>query len=187
MVGAAEPAHVLDDGVLVADLDVAVAAGAVVALAGDAADQPGLVALFGQPAQAPAHARQAVELGHAQRPPCRAIQAKPAAIARFEALASRSAALAPGRLTAGEADQSASVAISVPRSQASDCQSAALPRRVGDQVGGGEGEPDRAAAPEQVLGVGRGLVVAEQPQRRRRRRDRGAARAAGRRRSCCGW
>ena len=41
-----------------ADLDVAVAAGAAVELAGDAADQPGLVALFGQAAQAPADARQ---------------------------------------------------------------------------------------------------------------------------------
>src|SRR6202012_3266266 len=39
VVGAAEPAHELDDGVLVADLDVAMATGAAVELAGDAADQ----------------------------------------------------------------------------------------------------------------------------------------------------
>ena len=103
------------------------------------------------------------------------IQAKPAAIARLAALASRSAAFAPGRLTAGEADQSASVAISVPRSQASDCQSAARAAAVGDRVGGGEGQPDRPAAAEQVLGVRRGLVVAEHPQGRGRGRDRGAA------------
>ena len=49
MVGAAEPVDELDDRVLVADLDVAVAAGAAVELARDPADQPGLVALFGDP------------------------------------------------------------------------------------------------------------------------------------------
>src|SRR5882724_3303972 len=38
MVGAAEPPHVLDDRVLLADRDVAVTAGAVVELAGDTAD-----------------------------------------------------------------------------------------------------------------------------------------------------
>ena len=51
------------------------------------------------------------------------------AIATLATPAICSPSFAPGRLTAGEADQSASVAISVPRSQASDCQSAALPRR----------------------------------------------------------
>ena len=36
-------------------------------------------------------------------------------------------------------------------------------------MGRGEGEPDRAAAAEQVRGVGRGLVVAEDPEGRLRR------------------
>ena len=61
VVGAAEPAHVLDDRVLVADLDVTVAAGAAVELARDPADQPGLVALFGDALEAPADARLAIE------------------------------------------------------------------------------------------------------------------------------
>src|SRR5215210_8784042 len=39
---------------------------------------------------------------------------------------------------------------------------------VGDRVRGGEGEPDRRAAPEEVDGVGRRLVVADGPQRRLR-------------------
>ena len=39
-------------------------------------------------------------------------------------------------------------------------------------MGGGEGEPDRAAAAEEMGGVGGRLVVAEHPQRRRGRRDR---------------
>src|SRR5690349_14429062 len=62
--GAAEAEDVLDDDVLAADLDLAVAGGAAVELARDAADQPGLVALFGDPAQAPAFVWQAGEVGH---------------------------------------------------------------------------------------------------------------------------
>jgi hypothetical protein len=62
MIGTAEPADELDDRVLVADLDVAVAAGAAIELAGDAADEPGLVALFGGSFEAPPHTRQSVEL-----------------------------------------------------------------------------------------------------------------------------
>src|SRR4051794_22565824 len=62
--GAAEAEHILDDDVIAADLDFAVAGRAAVELAGDGADQPGLVALFGRATQAPAFVRQAVEAGH---------------------------------------------------------------------------------------------------------------------------
>jgi hypothetical protein len=96
-------------------------------------------------------------------------QAKPAAIPTFARPARRSPSFAPGLLMAGDSAQSASVAISVPRNQASAHQS----RR--DRMGGGEGEPDRGAAPEQVGGVGRGLVVAEDLQRRLGRRERAGA------------
>src|SRR4051794_4869006 len=150
VVCAAEAADELDDSVLLADGDLTVAAGAAVELAGDAADQVDLVALFVDAGEAPANARLSLELAHRRL----AIQAKPAAMARLAAPASCSPSVAPGRLTAGgagpggaggascspsfapgrltagEADQRASVAISVPRSQASACQSAALPRRA---------------------------------------------------------
>src|SRR5215213_521395 len=56
VLGSTGAVHVLDDRVLGADLDLAVAAGTAVELAGDAADQPRLVALVGQSAQAPADA-----------------------------------------------------------------------------------------------------------------------------------
>jgi hypothetical protein len=42
-------------------------------------------------------------------------------------------------------------------------------------MGDGEGEPDRPAAAEEMLGVGPRLVVAEHSQGRGRRHDRGAA------------
>ena len=63
VLGAAEAQHVLDDGVLGADLDVAVATGAAVELLRDAADQPGLVAFVVVAAQAPALAGQPGVLG----------------------------------------------------------------------------------------------------------------------------
>ena len=168
-----------------ADLDVAVAAGAAVELARDAADQPGLVALFGEAAQAPALARAAPR----GRPSATRLesQAKPAAIARLATPARRRPSLAPGRLTAGDSAQSASVAISVPRSQASAHQSRCSPRALGDRVGGGEGEPDRAAALEEVRGVGGGLARGRAPSASPRGRAIAPCRAPGRRRSCCGW
>src|SRR3954471_5463542 len=66
--GAAEAEDVLDDHVLAADLDLAVTGGAAVELARDAADQPRLVALFGDAAQAPAFIRQSREAGHGLLP-----------------------------------------------------------------------------------------------------------------------
>src|SRR5215213_11968145 len=92
VVCAAEPADELDDGVLLADRDLAMAAGAAVELAGDAADQVDLVALFVDPGEAPADARLSLELVH----PRLDIQAKPAAIATLAALASCSPSFAPG-------------------------------------------------------------------------------------------
>jgi hypothetical protein len=55
--GTAEAKDVLDDDVLAAYLDLAMAGGAAVELAGDAPDHPGLVPLFGEPAEAPAFVR----------------------------------------------------------------------------------------------------------------------------------
>src|SRR5680860_1416398 len=121
--GPAQPQHVLDDRVLAADRDVAVAAGAAVQLLTEAADQPELVAFVVVTAQAPALAGQPGVRAHRLES-----QAKPAAIARFPTPASRRPSFAPGRLTAGDSDQSASVAISVPRSQASAHQSRCSPR-----------------------------------------------------------
>src|SRR3954467_8945255 len=135
VVCAAEAADELDDGVLLPDRDLAVATGAAVELAGDAADQVDLVALFVDAGEAPANARLSLELAHRRL----AIQAKPAAMARLAAPASCSPSFAPGRLTAGEADQRASVAISVPRSQASACPSAGLPRCAAPTAAGGNG------------------------------------------------
>src|SRR5262245_37899198 len=56
---ATQAKDVLDDDVLAADLDLAVTGGAAVELARDAPDQPGLVALVGQAAHAPAFVGQA--------------------------------------------------------------------------------------------------------------------------------
>src|SRR6478735_10524125 len=66
--GAAEAEDVLDDDVLAADLDLTVTGRAAVELARDAADQPGLIALFGDAAQAPAFVRQPREVGHGLLP-----------------------------------------------------------------------------------------------------------------------
>ena len=90
-------------------------------------------------------------------------------------------------LEAGERDQTMSVASSVPRSQASAHQSSAsvaARRRPAwaaakvSQIG-----PQRRKS---SLGVGGGLVVAEDAQRRVGRQQGARCRARGRRRSCCG-
>jgi hypothetical protein len=64
VLGAAETVDVLDDRVLVAELDVTVAAGAAVQLPRDPTDQPSLVTLFGDPLEAPSHTRLSVKLPH---------------------------------------------------------------------------------------------------------------------------
>src|SRR3954453_2832537 len=64
VLGPSGPVHVLDDRVLGADLDLSVTARAAVELAGDAADQPGLVAFVGESAKAPALAGQPRVLAH---------------------------------------------------------------------------------------------------------------------------
>src|SRR4029453_6062062 len=64
VVGAADAAHVMDDDVVGADLDRAVAPRAPVQLARDVPDQPRLVALVGQPAKAVAGVGEAVEVAH---------------------------------------------------------------------------------------------------------------------------
>src|ERR1044072_4385309 len=122
--GAAQSENVLDDGVLTADGDVPVAAGTAIELLSEAADQPDLIALVIATAQAPALAGEAGALVHRFES-----QAKLAAIAMFATPARRRAALDPGRLSAGDSAHSASVAISVPRSQASAHQSRCSPRR----------------------------------------------------------
>src|SRR5436305_15182820 len=73
-------------------------------------------------------------------------QAKPAAIARLATPARRRPSLAPGRLTAGDSAQSASVAISVPRRQPSAHQSRGPPRNSAVA---------RAAAKESQIGAQR--------------------------------
>jgi hypothetical protein len=60
----------------------------------------------------------------------RATRAKPSAIAALARPARRRPARAPGRESAGDADHTASVAISVPRSHASAHQSCSVPRRA---------------------------------------------------------
>ena len=89
--------------------------------------------------------------------------------------ASRSPALAPGRLTAGELAHSASVAISVPRSQASACQSAGRPRRSATAWAAAKVSQIGPQRRNRCLASGEGSSWPEHPQGRRRRRDRGAA------------
>src|SRR6266571_5342727 len=67
MVGAAGPPHVLNDHVVSADRDLAVATGTAVELARDPADQPRLVALLGEAAEAGARIGQAFEFSHGRR------------------------------------------------------------------------------------------------------------------------
>ena len=64
VLGAAEPAHVLDDDVVGPDRDLAVTAGAAVELLGDRADQPDLVAPVGLAEEAGARVRQSLETLH---------------------------------------------------------------------------------------------------------------------------
>jgi len=66
VIGATGAAHVVDDHVLGADLDLAMASRAAIELAGDAADQPYLVTLGVEGAQAVAGVGK---LGHVESTP----------------------------------------------------------------------------------------------------------------------
>lgn len=170
--GAAEAKDVLDDDVLRANLDVPVAGRAAVELAGDTADQPGLVALFGDAPQAPAFIRKAGKVGQAGLPPRepgeprghRHVGDSGEAKTELGAWAADSGGLGPnyvgGDLGASQPSQRPPVAL--------------IAAAGGDRMGGGEGEPDWRRAAKKMFGIRRGMLVTEHLHRRRRSEKRAA-------------